>query len=102
LNLPALPAGRRYVTLGTDGFGRSDTRAVLRSFFQLDAQASLIEYWQSNKSLFSWWTHWNSARSSLQIKLMLTVSGNPEATGNQKKAKAVIPLWSLREYHQRE
>jgi hypothetical protein len=33
---------------------------------------------------------------------MLTVSGNPEATGNQKKAKAVIPLWSLREYHQRE
>jgi len=34
-----LPAGRRYVTLGTDGFGRSDTRAVLRSFFQVDAQS---------------------------------------------------------------
>jgi pyruvate dehydrogenase E1 component len=32
-------AGRRYVTLGTDGFGRSDTRAVLRSFFQVDAQS---------------------------------------------------------------
>jgi pyruvate dehydrogenase E1 component len=34
-----LPTGRRYVTLGTDGFGRSDTRAVLRSFFQVDAQS---------------------------------------------------------------
>jgi pyruvate dehydrogenase E1 component len=34
-----VPAGRRYVTLGTDGFGRSDTRAVLRSFFQVDAQS---------------------------------------------------------------
>ena len=31
-----LPAGRRYVTLGTDGFGRSDTRAQLRSFFEVD------------------------------------------------------------------
>ena len=27
---------RRYVTLGTDGFGRSDTRAALRSFFEVD------------------------------------------------------------------
>ena len=70
-------------------------------FFRSMRIASLIAHWQSNKSLFSWWTHWNSARSSLQVKLMLTVSGNPEATGNQKKAKAVIPLWSLREYHQR-
>jgi pyruvate dehydrogenase E1 component len=26
----------RYVTLGTDGFGRSDTRATLRSFFEID------------------------------------------------------------------
>ena len=26
-----------YVTLGTDGFGRSDTRAALRSFFEVDA-----------------------------------------------------------------
>jgi pyruvate dehydrogenase E1 component len=33
-----MPLGRRYVTLGTDGFGRSDTRAQLRSFFQVDAQ----------------------------------------------------------------
>jgi pyruvate dehydrogenase E1 component len=32
-----LPATRRYVTLGTDGFGRSDTRAALRAFFKVDA-----------------------------------------------------------------
>jgi pyruvate dehydrogenase E1 component len=29
---------RPYVTLGTDGFGRSDTRAALRAFFEVDAQ----------------------------------------------------------------
>ncbi|MCX7897437.1 MAG: pyruvate dehydrogenase (acetyl-transferring), homodimeric type [Rhodocyclaceae bacterium] len=28
--------GRRYVTLGTDGFGRSDTRENLRHFFEVD------------------------------------------------------------------
>jgi pyruvate dehydrogenase E1 component len=27
-----------YVTLGTDGFGRSDTRAALRDFFEVDAK----------------------------------------------------------------
>jgi len=27
---------RRYVVLGTDGFGRSDTRAALRHFFEVD------------------------------------------------------------------
>jgi pyruvate dehydrogenase E1 component len=32
-----LPAGQRYVTLGTDGFGRSDTRAALRRLFGVDA-----------------------------------------------------------------
>jgi pyruvate dehydrogenase E1 component len=32
-----VPPSRRYVTLGTDGFGRSDTRAALRSFFGVDA-----------------------------------------------------------------
>ncbi|RZI89790.1 MAG: pyruvate dehydrogenase (acetyl-transferring), homodimeric type, partial [Variovorax sp.] len=34
-----LPEGRRYLTLGTDGFGRSDTRAALRDFFGVDAAA---------------------------------------------------------------
>ncbi len=32
-----VPDGRRYTTLGTDGFGRSDTRAALRRFFAVDA-----------------------------------------------------------------
>jgi pyruvate dehydrogenase E1 component len=32
-----LPEGRPYVALGTDGFGRSDTRASLRAFFAVDA-----------------------------------------------------------------
>jgi pyruvate dehydrogenase E1 component len=27
---------RRYVVLGTDGYGRSDTREKLRSFFEVD------------------------------------------------------------------
>jgi pyruvate dehydrogenase E1 component len=34
-----LPEGRSYMTLGTDGFGRSDTRAALREFFGVDAQS---------------------------------------------------------------
>ena len=32
-----VPAGRSYTTLGTDGFGRSDTRSQLRQFFNVDA-----------------------------------------------------------------
>ena len=37
-----VPTGRRYLTLGTDGFGRSDTRQELRAFFQVDA-ASIVK-----------------------------------------------------------
>jgi pyruvate dehydrogenase E1 component len=33
---------RRYVTLGTDGFGRSDTRAALRSFFEVDRHSIAV------------------------------------------------------------
>ncbi len=29
---------KKYVSLGTDGFGRSDTRAALRAFFEVDAR----------------------------------------------------------------
>jgi pyruvate dehydrogenase E1 component len=32
-----IPEGTRYITLGTDGFGRSDTRDALRRFFETDA-----------------------------------------------------------------
>jgi len=33
---------RRYTVLGTDGFGRSDTRAGLRDFFEIDARYIVI------------------------------------------------------------
>jgi pyruvate dehydrogenase E1 component len=33
---PFLPQGRAYKVLGTDGFGRSDSRARLRYFFEVD------------------------------------------------------------------
>jgi pyruvate dehydrogenase E1 component len=33
---------RRYVTLGTDGYGRSDTRAALRDFFEVDRHHVVI------------------------------------------------------------
>ncbi len=32
----------RYVALGTDGFGRSDTREALRSFFENDAEHTIV------------------------------------------------------------
>ncbi|MFN8017678.1 MAG: pyruvate dehydrogenase (acetyl-transferring), homodimeric type [Acidimicrobiales bacterium] len=32
-----VPAGRRWTSLGTDGYGRSDTREALRRFFEVDA-----------------------------------------------------------------
>ncbi len=32
-----LPADRSYLTLDTDGFGRSDTRAALLGYFGVDA-----------------------------------------------------------------
>jgi pyruvate dehydrogenase E1 component len=33
---------QRYVTLGTDGFGRSDTRKALREFFEVDRHSIVI------------------------------------------------------------
>jgi pyruvate dehydrogenase E1 component len=40
-----MPVGKRYVVLGTDGFGRSDTRANLRSFFEVD------RYWVAHAAI---------------------------------------------------
>jgi pyruvate dehydrogenase E1 component len=37
-----VPEGRSYTSLGTDGFGRSDTRAALRAYFHVDA-ASIVQ-----------------------------------------------------------
>ncbi len=42
-----LPPGRSYVTLGTDGFGRSDTRAALRRFFSVDAASIERTAWRA-------------------------------------------------------
>ncbi|TAN03728.1 MAG: pyruvate dehydrogenase (acetyl-transferring), homodimeric type [Rhodanobacteraceae bacterium] len=33
----AIPEGRRFIPLGADGFGRSDTAEALRAFFEVDA-----------------------------------------------------------------
>ena len=47
-----------YVTLGTDGFGRSDTRAALRDFFEVDAKwicyAALSELYAGQKTDAEW------------------------------------------------
>jgi pyruvate dehydrogenase E1 component len=37
---PWVPGG--LMTLGTDGFGRSDTRVRLRRFFEVDAESTII------------------------------------------------------------
>jgi pyruvate dehydrogenase E1 component len=37
---PWVPGG--LMTLGTDGFGRSDTRTRLRRFFEIDAEFTVI------------------------------------------------------------
>ena len=37
----------RYVTLGTDGFGRSDTRAALRRFFEVDRGHVVVQALQA-------------------------------------------------------
>ena len=36
ITLGAYSTLRPYITLGTDGFGRSDTRKQLRNFFEVD------------------------------------------------------------------
>jgi pyruvate dehydrogenase E1 component len=47
-----------YVTLGTDGFGRSDTRAALRDFFEVDARwicyVALTELFAGQKTDAEW------------------------------------------------
>jgi pyruvate dehydrogenase E1 component len=44
----------RFVTLGTDGFGRSDTRANLRDYFEVDAKwiayTAMAEIYANKKS----------------------------------------------------
>jgi pyruvate dehydrogenase E1 component len=45
-----VPEGRRYTSLGTDGFGRSDTRAALRAYFHVDATSVVQAALQALKS----------------------------------------------------
>jgi pyruvate dehydrogenase E1 component len=40
-----MPDGMRYTVLGTDGYGRSDTREHLRYFFEVD------RYWIAHAAL---------------------------------------------------
>ena len=42
-----VPAGRHYLTLGTDGFGRSDSRALLRDFFEVSARHIVLRALQA-------------------------------------------------------
>ncbi len=37
-----MPNGRTYAVLGTDGFGRSDTRPKLRSHFEVDRRFVVV------------------------------------------------------------
>jgi pyruvate dehydrogenase E1 component len=37
-----IPPGRRYLSLGTDGFGRSDARDDLRRFFEVDSSHLVV------------------------------------------------------------
>jgi pyruvate dehydrogenase E1 component len=37
-----VPQGRRFAVLGTDGFGRSDTRPALRRHFRIDAENIVV------------------------------------------------------------
>jgi pyruvate dehydrogenase E1 component len=49
--LPWVPGG--MFTLGTDGFGRSETRSVLRRFFEVDAECIVVGalYWLSEQGV---------------------------------------------------
>lgn len=59
---PFVPEGRRYKTLGTDGFGRSDTRENLRRFFEVDWQhiawAALVELYKTERVEKTLLTQW--------------------------------------------
>ena len=72
-----VPAGRSYLTLGTDGFGRSDTRAALRQFFGVNAQsivdAALLQLKNS-------WNGKKPARGGTARRLLEKPAG-PQAPG---------------------
>ena len=69
---------RRYVTLGTDGFGRSDTRAALRAFFEVDAESIVI-----------------AALHALVQDGAIDPARAAEARGRYGRTMASIPAWCL-------
>jgi pyruvate dehydrogenase E1 component len=46
---PSMPDDRRYVVLGTDGFGRSDYRKALRRHFEVDRQHVASPRWRRSR-----------------------------------------------------
>ena len=52
--LAAFLPGRRFVALGTDGFGRSDTRAALRQFFEVDRDSIVLAALQAMVDAGRW------------------------------------------------
>ncbi len=67
-----LPAG--YVTLGTDGFGRSDTREALRALFEIDAPSIALAALSA--------LHCRGQLSAADLAAaMATLGINPEAAG---------------------
>ena len=51
--------GRRYVALGTDGFGRSDFRRKLRGFFEVDRRFVAVDRERGIVFAFAFFDHQN-------------------------------------------
>lgn len=62
-----------YRVLGTDGFGRSDSRENLRHHFEVDASYVVVAAWANwlnvAKSIRKWLLTQSSNSTSMQIKL---------------------------------
>jgi biotin carboxyl carrier protein len=72
-----MPKDRSYRVLGTDGFGRSDSRAKLREFFEVNRYyitvAALKSLAEKARSTRKWW----SRRRQVQPRSEQTKSGDP-------------------------
>jgi pyruvate dehydrogenase E1 component len=62
-----------YRVLGTDGFGRSDSRENLRHHFEVDASYVVVQRWANwlnvVKSIRKWWLTQLPNSTSMQKKL---------------------------------
>ena len=64
-----MPAG--CFTLGTDGFGRSDTREALRRFFEIDAEHVTV-------AVLSDWARRESIKPAVVEKAIADLGVDPE------------------------